>query len=208
MANIVEFFKTSKSYLFKPVDTVKQLKTQDYTYIDSIIIGAIFSAFFSLLFFLLNLLILKGNIIFGLIGAVISFLGGTIGFFISIFLYGGVYYLIAKVLGGKPPKFATFLYSFLVYAFSIVIFSIIGAIISMVGSFIPVIGIFISLIVSLAIFLGSSYFLTVLIRESFELSTLKAIAVWVIPFIIAILSVVLFVGSILGTLLGAFVPKV
>lgn len=188
VVNINEIFNISKSILLKPVDTIKKLKTKDYTYTDIGINLALISFFFAFYSIISSLFL--GNIIEGLMTSIISFLVSLVLLSVAIFIQCGLYYLIAKVLNGKLPKFTTFLYLFSCLQLPLSAFLIIG----LIFSFIPFIGPIILLLLLLILSLAYLYYLILLIRETFEISTLKAIIVWaVIPLTLLFFAILFFV---------------
>ncbi|MCX8163028.1 MAG: YIP1 family protein [Candidatus Micrarchaeota archaeon] len=198
MFNISEYFYLLKDLFTKPAETVKKLKRKNYGFshsLPNILIPVIFFTIFSFLSFL-SQLDFSGAVITLFLSPVL----GLIGFSLGILISSAIFIFLAKVLGGKEVKLQTFFYilslfyspftilnSFFLFLTSIPLIGLIFAVFTFLGS--------------LVLCLIGLYFLTIIIRETFELSTLRAIAVWFLPTIVLIFLAIL-VGLIVGAVLG------
>jgi len=144
--------------------------------------------------------IVIGGLIAGIIagiytGALVSgAVGGIVGGLIGWIIAGGIYFIFAKLLGGKGD-FITQIYLMSLY---IPIISIIAAIFSPVSS------------VTILISLLGLYFLTFALKEAHGYSTGKAILTWFIPIIILLVIVVILVMvavALFAPLIGTMVPE-
>jgi hypothetical protein len=99
-------------------------------------------------------------------------------------ILAGIFFIMAKILGGKG-NFETQYYLLAIFHAPIII--IISSL-----SLIPIIGYFISLVIHIY----ALYLLTLSIREAHELDTAKAVLTWLIPGLIIIILLIIFMSLI------------
>jgi len=187
------FFEDWKAVLMQPKETFAKQKSnasimgglKNY-----LISGAIYGVIAMLVF-----------LIFGAMGgAAGAAVGGGVGMIAALayivmiplgaLIGGAILYVIAKLLGGTGD-FKTHFYLPSLFAAPMAIAGVFGVI--------PLIG----MLVSFAILLYSLYLTTLAYKEAHGFDTLKAILVWLIPFIIVGVLMLLVFGSIFALMAGA-----
>ncbi len=141
--------------------------------------------------------ILLGGLIAGLIGGIYTgsiitgAIGGAIGGFIGWIIAGGIYYIFAKLLGGKGD-FITQLYLISLYTPLLVIIASVFTPVPFIGLLVGIYGL---------------YLLTLALKETHSYNTIKAVLSWLIPVLIIIVILIVliivaftFATSILGTM--------
>jgi len=132
--------------------------------------------------------IISRNDILGVVFVfVITIVVAMMGFFISNIIY----YVVAKLLGGKG-NFEEQFYLTAIFTAPLTILAIFSAI--------PLIG----MIVEVGVTLYMLYLLTLAIKEVHNLSTIKAILVWLIPIIVI---AIVIVGILVGFGFLGFIPS-
>ncbi|MCX8163027.1 MAG: YIP1 family protein [Candidatus Micrarchaeota archaeon] len=201
MENIAVF----QNLLFKPADTIKQLNTKDYSYKDVFLNVLLISFLLSFAGFVSSIFILNSDLFAALIGLVFTLVIYSILFFVFGLIFSSIFSFIAKLLGGKQSVKVLnlfYLYSTLSIPFTAIIaLLIILSLLPLIGSIFGLLNLLVSLV--------TLYYITILIREVFEISTLKAVAVWLLPVIIFALIIfilIIFLGAALLSLILSAKP--
>ncbi|MFO7872698.1 MAG: Yip1 family protein [Candidatus Undinarchaeales archaeon] len=144
--------------------------------------------------------ILLGGLIAGLIGGIYTnsiitgAIGGAIGSFIGWLIAGGIYYIFAKLFGGKGD-FTTQIYLISLYAPLL-------AIVTAIFTPVPY--------VSLLVAIYGLYLLTLALKEAHSYETSKAVLSWFVPMLVIIVVLVILVfiaASFVTGLLGTMAPE-
>ncbi len=125
---------------------------------------------------------------FGLIAIPFLIIGGAILYPVSSLIISVIFFLFAKVLGGRGD-FTPHFYLPSLYAIPMFIVHTGLSIIPYVGSFIAIV--------------LQAYYFTLALKEVHGLSTMRAVGVWLLPLIVVILLGLLLFGSILALAAGA-----
>lgn len=155
--------------LTKPKETFSKAKKSKVSLVDALIIMALCGAIEGLVVGLFTGAGLIWGLIIGLVAALLFSFVGT-----------GLFWLMAKLLGGKG-EFTRQYYLYSLFGAPIAIASILGIL--------PVIGQVISILLSLY----SLYPLTISIREIHGFDTLKAVLSWLVPGIILLVIAVIMI---------------
>jgi hypothetical protein len=185
MINVQEFFKIFKNFLTNPAQTTRELKTKDYSVNELLVLIFIIGTMGFIISLLLS--ISSKMFYFDIVNLVTNYIMNLVMVAIGIVIGSFIISQIAKLLGGKPIKLQNYMYIQTLLGLVFYILYLIPAIMMVI----PGINIIASILI-LIIALYALYCNVILIREVFELSTLKAIAVLVIiGIILSIIAVII-----------------
>lgn len=130
-----------------------------------------------------------------------TFVSGIVGQFLGWIIAGGIFYLFAKLLGGKGT-FTTQIYLMALYMAPLAVISSILGLVPYVGSWI-----------SLLVMIYGLYLLTLALKEAHNYTMGRAVLTWLIPvillaviFVILMMVAVALFSSLLGSSLLGSIP--
>ncbi|MEM3362338.1 MAG: hypothetical protein QXV83_00740 [Candidatus Anstonellaceae archaeon] len=190
--DISKTFLLYKDSLLKLPELVKELKQKEFTWIDVLVNIFIFVLGVALLFALFPKFSLEK-----ILEALIGIIPNLIITFILIILITGVIKIIAGFLGGKKDfKFVNLSYMFSLFFCALgLLYYLVLYIIGLAATFLPFLA-FVGAIVLAALLIFNLVHITRIIKHVFELSTLKAVVVWLIPTLIILAIFALIVANL------------
>lgn len=187
--NLNEMFEEWKGTLLHPAETLPKMvkKANLMAGIQHLAVGLVVWAVVTAIVDMVGLAAVGGA--FGAAAGVMGAIVGAIGMFIAVLIFAGLMWVMAKILGGVGEYGAQLHMTSAPYAPVLIV--------SAVLNIIPLAGALLGMLVGLYYL----YPLTIALREVHKLSTLKAVAVWLIPSIVLAI-VFAIIGAVLLAMLG------